>query len=100
MGDDGHTASLFPHTSALHETEKWCVANYVEKLGVWRLTFTPVLINAARHVLFLVAGAKKANPLYEVLRGTTQPEVYPSQLINLPNGHITYLVDTPAASRL
>ncbi len=100
MGDDGHTASLFPHTAALHERERLVVANYVEKLQTWRLTFTVPLINAARQVTFLIAGANKADPLYEVLHGKRQPEVYPSQLIQPVDGHLTLMVDAAAAAKL
>jgi 6-phosphogluconolactonase len=100
MGDDGHTASLFPHTAALNETERLVVANHVEKLGVWRLTFTVPLINAAHNVTFLVSGENKAVPLYEVLHGAYQPDLYPSQLIRPTQGNLRFMVDTPAASRL
>src|ERR1051325_1128440 len=60
MGDDGHTASLFPNTTALAEQRAWVAANWVEKLGAWRVTLTAPVINAARRVLFLVTGASKA----------------------------------------
>ncbi len=63
MGGDGHTASLFPHTAALAETERLVVANVVPQLNTTRLTFTYPLINAARRVLFLVSGAGKADVL-------------------------------------
>ncbi|CAG1769080.1 partial 6-phosphogluconolactonase, partial [uncultured bacterium] len=56
MGDDGHTASLFPGTAAIHEQSRWVIGHYVEKLETWRLTLTPPVINAAAQVTFLVAG--------------------------------------------
>ncbi|MBC8170203.1 MAG: 6-phosphogluconolactonase [Anaerolineae bacterium] len=100
MGDDGHTASLFPHTAALNETERWVVANQVEKLQTWRITFTAPLINAAHQVTFLISGDKKAAPVYEVLQGASNPQEYPSQLIHPVNGQLTYLLDTDAANLL
>lgn len=78
MGDDGHTASLFPETKALTETEKWVVANFVPKFDTYRITFTYPLIAAAKEVLFLVNGAAKHEMVENVLAG--KPE-YPSSAI-------------------
>jgi 6-phosphogluconolactonase len=100
MGDDGHTASLFPHTKALEETQRWVVENYVEKLGVWRITFTAHAINAAAEVLFLVSGANKAERLHQVLRGDYQPHQLPSQLVKPTDGKLFWYVDEAAASLL
>lgn len=100
MGDDGHTASLFPGTPALHENIRWTVANYVEKLKAWRITLTPPAINAAAHVRFLAAGESKAAVLHDVLRGPYLPEKYPSQLIRPTSGHLVWMVDTAASSLL
>ncbi|MCA1621045.1 MAG: 6-phosphogluconolactonase [Acidobacteria bacterium] len=100
MGDDGHTASLFPHTAALDERRAWVAANRVEKLGAWRITLTAPAINAARHVLFLVNGAGKAERLREVLKGERDPARLPSQLIRPHDGTLEWLVDRAAASRL
>ncbi|HTU16933.1 MAG TPA: 6-phosphogluconolactonase, partial [Gemmataceae bacterium] len=69
MGPDGHTASLFPHTQALDETKRWVVANHVPQLNTDRLTLTRPILSRAREVLFLVAGADKAERLVEVLAG-------------------------------
>lgn len=96
MGDDGHTLSLFPHTAALHETEHRCVANYVEKLSVWRITMTALFANRSAQTMFLVAGAGKAPALHEVLEGDRNPEQYPSQLIQ-PAGELIWLMDVAAA---
>ncbi|HEX8282738.1 MAG TPA: 6-phosphogluconolactonase [Pyrinomonadaceae bacterium] len=100
MGDDGHTASLFPHTAALDERRVWVVANWVEKLGAWRVTLTAPAIDAARHVLFLVKGADKAERLREVLKGERDPARLPSQLIRPHDGTLEWFVDRSAASKL
>ena len=100
MGDDGHTASLFPGTAALEEGRAWVAANWVEKLGAWRVTLTAPAVNAARHVLFLVNGAGKAGRLREVLKGERDPAHLPSQLIRPSDGTLEWFVDRPAAARL
>ena len=100
MGDDGHTASLFPFTEALNETERVAVANPVEKLGKIRLTLTFPAINNARNVIFLVKGADKAETLRQVLQGEFQPEKYPSQNVKPINGNLLWLVDREAAELL
>ena len=100
MGDDGHTASLFPNTTALVEARAWAVANWVEKLGAWRITLTAPAINAARNVLFLVTSAAKAGRLREVLRGEQDPSRLPSQLIRPRDGTLEWYVDRAAAERL
>ncbi len=98
MGDNGHTASLFPGTAALRETARWVVPQYVEVMATWRVTFTAPLINAARRVAFLVEGAGKAQMLWNVLEGPYQPDVWPSQLIRPASGELHWLVDAAAAS--
>jgi 6-phosphogluconolactonase len=100
MGDDGHTASLFPGTRAILEDEKFVVSNEVPKLNSVRLTFTPRLINAARQVVFLAAGAAKAEVLKRVLEGEYQPDLLPSQIVRPANGTLTWIVDEAAASAL
>ena len=97
MGDDGHTASLFPGTAALKETKHRAVANYVDKLKTWRLTLTAPFINRAREVLILVSGASKAARLAEVLEGPRDPQRLPIQLIQPTQGRLVWLVDAPAA---
>jgi len=97
MGDDGHTASLFPATEALKETKHRCVANFVPKLSTWRLTLSVPFINRADNVMFLVSGASKAARLQEVLEGPRDPTRLPSQLIQPATGRMTWLVDAPAA---
>jgi 6-phosphogluconolactonase len=100
MGDDGHTASLFPGTAPIHESERWVVAHYVEKLDTWRITLTPVIFNAAANVAFLVAGESKAGRLKEVLEGPRQPDVLPAQIIDPVDGNLYFFVDEEAAAEL
>ena len=97
MGDDGHTASLFPFTEALYETEKITFANYVEKLKTTRLTLTFPAINNAANIVFMISGGNKAETLRKVLEGDFQPEKYPSQSVNPANGNVYWLVDANAA---
>lgn len=100
MGPDGHTASLFPHTAALHVTDRWVVANAVEKLHATRLTLTLPVLNSAARVMFLVAGTDKADALAAVLEGPRRPDDVPAQLIAPEHGDILWLVDTAAAAKL
>lgn len=100
MGDNGHTASLFPGTAALRERERWVVPQYVEVMQTWRVTFTAPLINAARQVAFLVEGAGKAQMLWNVLRGPYQPDVLPAQLIQPTHGELHWLLDAAAADKV
>jgi len=100
MGEDGHTASLFPGTAVIHEQARWVVAHYVKKLRAWRATLTPVVINAAANVTFLVAGASKAECLSQVLTGPYQPDVLPAQIVRPADGHLLWLVDSEAAVQL
>jgi 6-phosphogluconolactonase len=102
MGPDGHTASLFPHSPALAEKQRWVVANPVDspltKGTTTRITLTAPAINAARHIRFLVAGADKADSLAAVLAGPRDTTRYPSQLI--AGADTAWLVDDAAASKL
>jgi 6-phosphogluconolactonase len=101
MGNDGHCASLFPHTAALHEMTRIAVANHVpQQKQSWRVTLTWPVINAARDVFFLIDGPAKAEPLARVLLGPYDPETLPSQLIQPQNGRLLFLLDTAAAAQL
>jgi 6-phosphogluconolactonase len=100
LGEDGHTASLFPASPALDERAAWVVANRVEKFGAYRLTLTVPVINNAAHVMFVVAGAGKAERLREVIEGASDPHRLPAQLIRPSNGSLEWYVDRAAASRL
>ncbi|HEV2743785.1 MAG TPA: 6-phosphogluconolactonase [Rubrobacter sp.] len=95
IGEDGHTASLFPETPALGITDRLAVANPVAKLDTTRLTLTVPVLNAAREVRFLVAGAGKAEALAEILDGGADPRQYPAKLIRPPGGPI-WMIDRAA----
>lgn len=100
MGDDGHTASLFPGTQVLQENTCWVQAYYLEPQAMYRITLTAPCINQANNILFLTYGEKKADALYEVLAGEKNVSVYPAQLIKPLHGETFWLVDEAAASRL
>jgi 6-phosphogluconolactonase len=100
MGDDGHTASLFPHTKAIDEMGRLCVANRVPQKDTWRITLTWPVINQAAEVVFEIAGSKKTDILAEVLTGPRDPERLPSQLIRPSNGKLLFLLDEIAAAKL
>jgi len=100
MGSDGHTASLFPGAEVLHEQTRLVAAHYVEKLKAYRLTLTPPVINNAALVVFLVAGAGKAETLRRVLQGPYVPDELPAQIVRPANGHLVWMVDEAAASML
>ena len=89
LGDDGHTASLFPGTAALEEMTRRVVANFVPKLNAWRLTFTFPLINHARHVCFLVNAGKNAELIERVIRGDLQ---FPASRVNPTTGSLTWII--------
>ncbi|MBF6614868.1 MAG: 6-phosphogluconolactonase [Chloroflexi bacterium] len=100
MGDEGHTASLFPHTAVLHEKERLADATYVEKLAADRITLTPVVLNAAAEIILMVTGEGKAQALEQVLEGEYNPDEYPSQLLRNAQGTVTWQVDRAAAAQL
>lgn len=100
LGDDGHTASLFPGTAAVHETSAFVVSHYVDKLAADRLTLTPPVLNAGREVVFLVGGAGKAETLARVLEGPIDVDALPSQVIRPTSGNLSWLTDEAAAARL
>lgn len=100
MGDDGHTASLFPETPGFAERERWVADNYVAKLGTHRLTLTAPVINHAANVVFLISGKAKAPVLKEVLEGEYQPHRLPSQLVRPEGGKLLFILDQAAAKEL
>jgi 6-phosphogluconolactonase len=100
MGDDGHTASLFPHTQALNEMSHIVVPNHVPQKDTWRITLTWPVIGQGRDVAFLIEGAGKAQVLHDVFLGPYQPETYPSQIIRPASGRLLLLLDRAAAAKL
>lgn len=100
MGEDGHTASLFPGSEAMSEKKAWMVANWVEQLNEFRLTLTAPAINSAAQILFLVTGASKASRLAAVLNGPFQPDLVPAQLIKPDQGELIWMADKAAAANL
>ncbi len=100
MGPDGHTASLFPGTEAVHEQTRLVTAVWVEKFKTYRVTLTPPALNSAACVIFLVSGEDKAETLQAVLEGDYQPDRFPAQVIRPTQGKLLWLTDQAAASRL
>jgi 6-phosphogluconolactonase len=99
MGDDGHTLSLFPGKPVIHVTDRWVAAFYLDEQAMHRVTLTHPVANHAACVMFLVSGIGKAKALKEVLEGTYNPDVYPSQIIK-PKGELHWFIDEKAASGL
>ncbi len=100
LGDNAHTASLFPHTPVLAETVAAVKAVYLEDQQVYRITMTAPLINQARQIAFLVYGADKAEAVQQVLEGELNIEQYPAQLISPINGEVDWFLDEAAAGLL
>lgn len=102
MGSDGHTASLFPGPISQAEEAQPIIAVTADYDGrpAHRISMTPRLINQARHIFFLVAGASKAAALTAVLQGPYQPEQWPAQRISPENGRLHWFVDEPAAEKI
>ena len=100
MGEDGHTASLFPGTDALLESRRWVVANEVPQLGATRITLTFPALAHARRVVFMVCGTSKAARLAEVAAATMGEESLPAARVNPTSGELVWLVDEEAASAL
>lgn len=92
LGDDAHTASLFPETMALGITDRWVVANQIEKLSTTRVTLTAPILNAARSVAFLVCGSNKQWAIDKVRGPLQNPNLYPAQLIQ-PDGELWWFID-------
>jgi 6-phosphogluconolactonase len=100
LGEDGHTASLFPGSSALNDTEHLVATVYVEKLKAHRLTVTLPVINAAAQIIFLVTGKSKSTVTKELLSAGSQKLNYPAGKVNPVNGHVTWLVTQDAGEGL
>jgi 6-phosphogluconolactonase len=100
LGDNGHTASIFPGSALIDERTHWVSAEYVAAVSMWRITMTAPLLNAAAEILFLVSGGAKAHVLERVLEGPRVPHELPAQLISPTHGRLEWLVDRAAASEL
>ena len=100
LGDNGHTASIFPGSAVVDERVRWVMADYVPDVSMWRLTMTAPLLNASAKILFLVSGAAKATVLERVLEGPSEPHVLPAQIIEPTYGRIQWMVDRAAAAQL
>ncbi|MFZ0963089.1 MAG: 6-phosphogluconolactonase [Terriglobia bacterium] len=98
MGSDGHTASLFPGSQALEERTAWVAPNFAARLNSFRLTLTLPVLNAAAHVIFLVAGADKAETVRQVLEGPQGR--FPAQLVQPVRGRLSWFLDESAAQLL
>ena len=100
LGGDGHTASLFPHTEALHAQGAWVLPNFLESHNTWRVTLSADVINAAAKVAFLVSGDSKTERVRDVLEGDYKPDTFPAQLITPTDGELIWLLDEEAAALL
>ena len=100
LGDDAHTASLFPHTTVLKEDTALVKEVFVEKLNTYRITLTKKCINQARQIIFLVYGASKVEAIQHVHRGSLNTENYPAQLIKPESGSLDWFMDEAAAAKL
>ena len=100
LGEDGHTASLFPGTRAIRESARWVLGHYVDAQKGWRITLTPPVINAARTVVFIVSGAGKAAILKEILEGPSRPDTLPAQIVRPAGGDLVWILDREAAALL
>jgi len=100
MGEDGHTASLFPGSKLLKETIRLAVPVYLPKPTCNRITLTFPILNNAAQILFLVAGRSKASILSEILGDREKKKRFPAGLINPVHGYMTWLIDQEAVERL
>jgi 6-phosphogluconolactonase len=100
LGDNSHTASLFPHTPVLHDNTASAKAVFVDEMQVYRITMTAPLINQARHIAFLVYGDGKAIAVHHIIEDKTDIENYPAQLIKPKDGDLQWFLDHGAAAQL
>jgi 6-phosphogluconolactonase len=100
LGDNSHTASLFPHTPVLHDKTAAARAVFLEDQQVYRITMTAPLINLAQHVAFLVYGDGKAVAVHHIIEDKTDIENYPAQLIKPQSGDLQWFLDHRAAAQL
>jgi 6-phosphogluconolactonase len=111
LGEDGHTASLFPGQAAVHETDRWVVAvpgssrspltaHRSPDAALPRVTLTPGILNRARNITFVVSGANKAQTLQRVVEGPFNPDILPAQAIRPGEGRLVWMIDETAAGAL
>jgi 6-phosphogluconolactonase len=100
LGDDAHTASLFPHTDVLNEQNALVKEVFVSKVNQFRITFTAPLINEASTIAFLTYGATKAEAVHHILKDPFNPTEYPAQLVKPVSGKVHWFLDEEAASRI
>ena len=100
LGEDGHTASLFPRTPILDERERWVKEVFLEAQNTYRISLCVPVITEAEQIVFLVQGASKARSLKEVLEGAYRPKELPAQMIKPRNGELVWLIDETAATEL
>ncbi|MGV9002793.1 6-phosphogluconolactonase [Flavobacterium sp.] len=98
LGDDAHTASLFPFTPVLAETKATVISVFVKEQNQYRISMSAPLINQAKQIAFLVYGKDKATAAYEVLKGSTNKNQFPAQLIKPVHGKMHWFLDEQAAS--
>jgi 6-phosphogluconolactonase len=100
LGDNSHTASLFPFTTVLHEQKALIKEVFVDEVKMYRVTFTAPLINAARSIVFLVYGSSKKEAVHHILEGEENMIAYPAQLIRPEDGELLWFMDEAAAARI
>jgi 6-phosphogluconolactonase len=100
LGNNAHTASLFPHTQVLYEMKALMSALFIEELKAFRITMTAPLINEAHQIAFLVYGASKATAVYQILKGEKNIDNYPAQLIEAEEGTVHWFLDEAAAVQI
>ncbi|MES2426849.1 MAG: 6-phosphogluconolactonase [Bacteroidota bacterium] len=100
LGDDTHTASLFPGTEALHDVSPSVKANFLPEKQIWRITLNAPLINDAKNIAFLVYGEGKAPAVHNALEADENIELYPAQLIDSITGEVYWFIDEAAAANL
>ncbi len=100
MGEDGHTASLFPHTQGLHTKGRLVIPNYIPQKQTWRMTMTYECIHMAKNICIYVMGSSKANTVAKVLLDPYHPDHLPIQRIGTPSHKATWILDTEASKAL
>ncbi|MEP7231029.1 MAG: 6-phosphogluconolactonase [Ginsengibacter sp.] len=100
VGDDGHTLSLFPGSSAIEEKQTWVVAVYNEKQKMYRISLMPSIVNRASHIAFVATGKNKSEILHRVINGQYEPDVLPAQIIKPLDGTLDWFLDKEAAEKL